>query len=71
MPPPQKKSLGRLGLTIFALVSLFLGAYYRFPTLGERPMHTDEAILAMKSAEFQGKSEYGQYLRNLALAGQD
>lgn len=58
MPPPQKKSLGRLGLTIFALVSLFLGAYYRFPTLGERPMHTDEAILAMKSAEFQSTGHF-------------
>jgi len=53
MPPPQKNSLGRLGLTIFAIVSLALGAYYRFPSLGDRPMHTDEAILAMKSAEFQ------------------
>ena len=53
MPPPQKNSLGRLGLTIFAIVSLALGAYYRFPSLGERPMHTDEAILAMKSVEFQ------------------
>ena len=58
MPPPQKKSLGRIGLTIFALVSLFLGAYYRFPTLGERPMHTDEAILAMKSAEFQATGHF-------------
>ncbi len=58
MPPPQKKSLGRLGLTIFAIVSLFLGAYYRFPALGERPMHTDEAILAMKSAEFQDTGHF-------------
>ncbi|WP_395745511.1 flippase activity-associated protein Agl23 [Prosthecobacter sp.] len=53
MPPPPKKSLSLLGLAIFTLVSLILGAYYRFPSLGERPMHTDEAILAMKSAEFQ------------------
>ena len=53
MPPPQKKSLSRLGLVIFTIVSLALGAYYRFPSLGDRPMHTDEAILAMKSAEFQ------------------
>jgi len=58
MPPPQKKSLSRIGLTIFALVSLFLGAYYRFPALGERPMHTDEAILAMKSAEFQATGHF-------------
>ena len=53
MPPPQKNSLGLFGLTIFTIVSLALGAYYRFPSLGERPMHTDEAILAIKSAEFQ------------------
>lgn len=53
MPPPKQYSIGRLGLVIFAIVSLVLGAYYRFPGLGERPMHTDEAILAMKSAEFQ------------------
>ena len=58
MPPPQKNSLGRLGLTIFAIVSLALGAYYRFPSLGDRPMHTDEAILAMKSAEFQSTGHF-------------
>ncbi len=53
MPPPPKKSLGRLGLIVFTLVSLLVGAYYRFPALNERPMHTDEAILAMKFADFQ------------------
>lgn len=58
MPPPQKKSLGLLGLAIFTFVSLVLGAWYRFPTLGDRPMHTDEAILAMKSAEFQASGHF-------------
>ena len=58
MSPPQKNSLGRLGLTIFAIVSLALGAYYRFPSLGDRPMHTDEAILAMKSVEFQSTGHF-------------
>ncbi len=53
MPPPQKQTLGLIGLTIFTIVSLAVGAYYRLPLLGERPMHTDEAILAMKSADFQ------------------
>lgn len=53
MPPPQKNTLGLLGLTIFTIVSLAIASYYRFPLLEERPMHTDEAILAMKSAEFQ------------------
>lgn len=60
MPLPQKKSLGRLGLILFTLLALGLGAYYRFPTLGERPMHTDEAILGVKFAEFlkTGHFEY-------------
>ncbi|MGV3663618.1 MAG: flippase activity-associated protein Agl23 [Prosthecobacter sp.] len=60
MPPPQKKSLGRFGLIVFALISLIAGAYYRFPALGERPMHTDEAILAVKFADFQ-KTGHFQY----------
>ncbi len=47
------KSLSLFALVVFTVVSLALAAYYRFPALGERPMHTDEAILAMKSAEFQ------------------
>jgi len=47
------KSLSLFALTVFTLVALALASWYRFPALGERPMHTDEAILAMKSAEFQ------------------
>lgn len=58
MPPPQKTSLGHFGLILFTLASLILGAYYRLPSLGERPMHTDEAILAMKSAEFQATGHF-------------
>jgi NADH:ubiquinone oxidoreductase subunit 5 (subunit L)/multisubunit Na+/H+ antiporter MnhA subunit len=58
MPPPPKKSLGLLGLTIFTIVSLVIGAYYRLPARGERPMHTDEAILAMKFADFQSSGHF-------------
>ncbi len=58
MPSPPKNSLGTLGLTIFTVVSLLIGAYYRLPLLGERPMHTDEAILAIKSAEFQNTGHF-------------
>jgi uncharacterized protein (TIGR03663 family) len=58
MPTPPKHSLSLIGLVIFAIVSLALGAYYRFPALGERPMHTDEAILAMKSVEFQATGHF-------------
>lgn len=60
MPPPQKKSLGRLGLLVFTVIALGLGAYYRLPALNERPMHTDEAILATKFADFQ-KTGHFQY----------
>lgn len=58
MPPPPKHSLSPVGLTIFAVVSFLLGAYYRLPDLGVRPMHTDEAILAIKSAEFQATGHF-------------
>lgn len=58
MPPPQKKSLGLLGLLILVAVSLSLGAWFRLPVLGERPMHTDEAILGMKFAEFQSSGHF-------------
>ncbi len=58
MPPPPKKSLGLLGLFLLVILALGLGAYYRFPVLGKRPMHTDEAILAMKLGEFQGSGHF-------------
>lgn len=53
MPSPPKHNLSLAALAAFTIISLALACYYRFPTLGERPMHTDEAILAMKCAEFQ------------------
>ncbi len=58
MPPPQKNFLSPLGLAIFTIIALALAAYYRLPALGERPMHTDEAILAVKSVEFQKTSHF-------------
>lgn len=56
--PATAKSLSLFALVVFTVVSLALAAYYRFPALGERPMHTDEAILAMKSAEFQATGHF-------------
>lgn len=40
--------------TLLALlaVALTLGSLYRFTDLGKKPMHTDEAILAMKTQEY-------------------
>lgn len=57
MPAP-KAPLGLFSLTLLAILALALGAYYRFPTLAERSMHTDEAILAMKSVEFQSSGHF-------------
>ena len=58
MPSSSKSSLGTTGLILFAIISIAIAAYYRLPTLWERPMHTDEAILAMKSAEFQSTGHF-------------
>lgn len=74
MPPPGKNSSSPLSLVILILCALALAAYYRFPSLGERPMHTDEAILAVKLSDFQQsghfdydpKDFHGPGLHNLA-----
>ena len=51
---PDKLSLSAL-LVLLAL-ALGLGAYYRGIALEQRPMHADEAVLAMKFADFwEGK----------------
>jgi uncharacterized protein (TIGR03663 family) len=69
MPPPPKNSLSLLGLTLFTIIALALGAYYRLPLLDERPMHTDEAILAMKSAEFQSHGPFSIRPQGLSRTG--
>jgi uncharacterized protein (TIGR03663 family) len=47
-------------LLIMALLALGLGAWYRLPDLGLRPMHTDEAILGKKFIEMMqsGRFDY-------------
>lgn len=52
MPPTRKKALSVPSFLFLLLLSLGLGAHYRVLALNTRPMHTDEAILATKSAEF-------------------
>ncbi|MDB6140107.1 MAG: hypothetical protein JWO94_3179 [Verrucomicrobiaceae bacterium] len=37
---------------VLLLIALTLASFYRFPDLGLRPMHTDEAILGMKFLDF-------------------
>ena len=58
MPPRRQTSLSLSSFVFLLLLSVFLGAYYRVPVLSKRPMHTDEAILATKSAEFWTTGEF-------------
>ncbi|MCA1964201.1 MAG: TIGR03663 family protein [Prosthecobacter sp.] len=61
---------------ILAALGLGLGLFYRLPGLDLRPMHTDEAILGMKLAEYwqEGHFEYdpkdyhGPALHQVAMA---
>ncbi len=39
-------------LLVLLAVALTLGSLYRFTDLGKKPMHTDEAILALKTQEY-------------------
>lgn len=48
----QEKPIRWKTLLALLVVALGLGALYRFVDLGKRPMHTDEAILAIKTQEY-------------------
>ena len=53
MAPRKEVSLSLLTFLILVALAIGLGVSYRtVPNLGIRPMHTDEAILGMKLAEF-------------------
>lgn len=54
--PPAPLSL--FACAILVLVALGIGAYYRLPSLEERPMHADEAILAVKTLQFQAQGHF-------------
>jgi uncharacterized protein (TIGR03663 family) len=56
----NRSSLSFPAFLLLAVFALGLAAYYRLPKLDARPLHTDEAILATKSAEFwtTGHFEY-------------
>ena len=50
---PRKET--RLSITTFLVLvlgALVLGGFYRLPHLDRRPMHTDEAVLGMKLADY-------------------
>jgi uncharacterized protein (TIGR03663 family) len=53
MPPSKTAPLSLTAFLLLAALALVAGAFYRLPALEERPMHTDEAILGYKFAQFQ------------------
>ena len=52
MPPPKDQPMSWSTFGALVLIALLLAGFYRFPDLGVRPMHADEAILGMKFLEF-------------------
>ena len=46
-------ALSTTSFLLLAVIAMAAAAFYRLPLLDERPMHTDEAILAFKTADFQ------------------
>src|SRR6187549_294371 len=56
----QEKPIRWKTLLVLLAVALGLGSLYRFEELGKKPMHTDEAILAMKTQAYwkTGSFEY-------------
>jgi uncharacterized protein (TIGR03663 family) len=60
MAPRKEVTLSLHSFLLLALFAIGLGAFYRLPGLERRPMHTDEAILAVKAGEFweTGRFQY-------------
>lgn len=58
--PREEKPIRWKTLLVLLALALGLGSLYRFTDLGKRPVHTDEAILAIKTQEYwqSGTFEY-------------
>lgn len=56
----KKKPMSGMLLGLMVLLAVGLGCFYRMPDLGLRPMHTDEAIHAVKFVELSktGRFDY-------------
>lgn len=52
MAPRKEVTLSLLTFLVLVTLAVALAAWYRFPSLELRPMHTDEAILGIKLGEF-------------------
>lgn len=50
--PKKTDQLSLSALLLLLALAMGLGVYYRFIALDDRPMHTDEAVLAVKFADF-------------------
>jgi len=51
MHPNKAPALSTTSFLLLAVIAMAAAAFYRLPMLDERPMHTDEAILAYKTAD--------------------
>lgn len=52
MATRKEVSISPLSFLVLAMVALGLGFFYRLPNLEWRPLHTDEAILGVKLADY-------------------
>jgi len=52
MAARKEVTISIFSFLFLVFLALGLGCFYRFPSLERRPMHTDEAILGMKLAEY-------------------
>lgn len=52
MAARKEVSISILSFLFLVVLALGLGSFYRIPKLDTRPMHTDEAILGMKLADY-------------------
>lgn len=60
MAARKEVTISLISFLVLAILGLWLGLFYRLPALDQRPMHTDEAILGMKLADYwqEGRFEY-------------
>lgn len=58
MAARKEVSISILSFLLLMVLSISLGAWFRAPELSRRPMHTDEAILAVKTAEVWEKGHF-------------
>jgi uncharacterized protein (TIGR03663 family) len=58
MYPNKAPALSTTSFLLLAVIAMAAAAFYRLPLLDERPMHTDEAILAYKTADFQSTGHF-------------